>query len=205
MRFEKVILTFSGPNREVEMLFSGGHRTVLIKSFCVFSWTKKERKKWLEGTRAQDETRVGGLAFALWVWAKFCQAGAKCPGGCFLFLEFPGHFLTGAESIFWMFLEVLEAAALHLGQGLSVNEWTWETNFCRLRKIMEKIKTPIFRFVKSCIWNPVTKQASSDLLNFLRSSLVYLATVIKPRFRFSEYERDINRTLRLFPHFYLEH
>lgn len=37
MRFEKVILTFSGPNREVEMLFSGGHRTVLIKSFCVFS------------------------------------------------------------------------------------------------------------------------------------------------------------------------
>lgn len=103
-----------------------------MKLFCKFPF-----KKLFEGTSEQYKTIVEGLAFVARVWAKFCQPSAKNPGWCFLFLELPWHFLTGAERAFSMFLEVLEAVALHLWQGLSINKQTVETNFFRLRKIIE--------------------------------------------------------------------
>lgn len=63
MRFEKVILTFSLLNREIQILLFEDHLLVLIKNtvfinlFCEFCF-----KKLHEGTSAQYRTIVGGLA-----------------------------------------------------------------------------------------------------------------------------------------------
>ena len=58
MRFEKVILTFSLLNREIQILLFEDHLLVLIKNtVCKFCF-----KKLHEGTSAQCRTIVGGLA-----------------------------------------------------------------------------------------------------------------------------------------------